>query len=85
MRLWIRFMGKKLEGTQAKQWKTNIHQGNSSTCVAVCTLFKTYIYNLNHHNNLQHSSLENMASAIVQNAQVQAITIPTHLIFPSLG
>lgn len=74
MRLFICFKGKQLESSKAKQWKNSIHQGNSSTCVAMCTLFKMYIYNLSHHNPLQHSSIENMASAIVQNAHVQVST-----------
>lgn len=53
----------------------------------MCTLFKMYIYNLSNHNPLQHSSIENMAPAIVQNAHVQvhAITIATYPIIPSLA
>lgn len=72
---------------QSKQWKNSVHQGNNGKHVAMCTLFKTWTYNLKHHNHLQHSSLENMASTIIKNAhmQVYAITIAIHQNFPSLG
>lgn len=54
------FKGKQLERSKAKQWKTKCIKENSGIRVAMCTLFKKYIYNLNHHNHLQHSSPENI-------------------------
>lgn len=61
MGLFICFKGKQLERRGAKQSNEKICiKENSGICVVMCTLFKMYIYNLNHHNQLQHSSLENI-------------------------
>lgn len=61
MGLCICFKGKQLERRGAKQSNEKICiKENSGIRVAMCSLFKMYIYNLNHHNHLQHSSLENI-------------------------